>query len=83
MACTMKDVRKGTKVQLRNGNIALVMDNLTNRATRMCQVYGTYTDMGSVYTSDIYKAFIGENWEFVTHTPQVLATAKSRQLAGW
>lgn len=83
MACTMKDIRKGTKVQLRSGVIALVMDNLTNRATRMCQVYGAHTEMGSVYTSDIYKAFVGENWEFVTHTPQVLATAQARQLAGW
>ena len=81
MSCTMKDVRKGTQVILRNGNEAEVMDNLTNRATRMCKVYGWNVEMGSVYSSDIAQAFIGGEWEFVTHDTKTLKLAKAR--ASW
>jgi hypothetical protein len=70
-------------VVLRNGWEAEVLDNLTNRATRMCKVYGTYTEMGSIYTSDLYSAFIGGQWELVTHSAKVLQTAQARQSWGF
>lgn len=75
MAVSIKDVKKGTRVELRNGWEAIVLDNLTNRQTRMCEVFGTYREMGSVYTSEIAKAFIGGVWETIEHS------AKTRQLA--
>lgn len=81
MSCTIKDVKKGTRVVLRNGFTAEVMDNLTNRQTRMCKVFGHYEEMGSVYTSDIVEAFINGEWEYVQHSTNTLKTAKAR--AAW
>lgn len=81
MAVSIKDVKKGTRVVLRNGFTADVLDNLTNRQTRMCKVYGDFEEMGSVYTSDIVEAYVGGNWEFVQHSPTTLKTAKAR--ASW
>lgn len=84
MAVEMKNVRKGTRVVLRNGWEAEVMDNLTNRATRMCKVFGTYTEMGSVYSSDIVSAMDSEGqWHVVTHSVKTLQTAKARQSWGF
>lgn len=83
MVVTMKDVRKGTRVVLRSGWTAVVLDNLTNRQTRMCEVHGDYTEMGSVYSSEIVEAFINGNWEFVQHSPKTLAIAKERAVWGF
>lgn len=83
MACTMKDVRKGTRVVLRNGWEAEVLDNLTNRQTRMCKVFGDYTEMGSVYSSDIVTAFLDGNWEVVVHSTKTLVTAQARKSWGF
>ena len=84
MAIEMKDVRKGTRVVLRNGWEAEVMDNLTNRATRMCKVFGDYTEMGSVYSSDIVSAVgLDDKWHVVTHSAKTLQTAKARQSWGF
>lgn len=82
MAVSIKDVRKGTRVTLRNGWQAEVLDNLTNRQTRMCKVFGDYVEVGSVYTSDIAEAFIGGNWEFVAHNRKTLELASARKAWG-
>lgn len=69
MAITMKMVTKGTIVKLRNGWEAEVLDNLTNRQTRMCKVYGRHTEMGSVYSSDIVSAMDEDGvWHVVVHS---------------
>ena len=83
MSVTMKDVRKGTRVVLRNGWEAEVLDNLTNRQTRMCKVFGDYTEMGSVYSSDIQSAFLDGKWEMVVHTTKTLVTAQARKSWGF
>jgi hypothetical protein len=84
MAITMKYVRKGTRVMLRNGWEAEVLDNLTNRATRMCKVFGTYTEMGSVYSSDIVSAVDTDGvWHVVVHSTKTLQRAKARQSWGF
>jgi hypothetical protein len=84
MAVSIKDVRKGTRVILRNGWEAEVLDNLTNRQTRMCNVFGEYEEMGSVYTSDIVSALDSEGqWHVVTHSVKTLQTAKARQSWGF
>lgn len=83
MAVTMKDVRKGTLVVLRNGWEAIVEDNLTNRATRLCTVAGVVVEMGSVYSTDIQSAFLDGQWHVVRHSDKALIVAKERQLFGF
>lgn len=84
MAVEMKDVRKGTLVCLRNGWEAEVMDNQVRQSTRMCRVYGTYTEMGSVYSTDIVSALMPDGvWHVVRHSTKQLVAAKNRQLAGF
>ena len=46
------DLKKGDRVQLRNGWYATIEDNLKGN-TRMATVEGIYTEMGSVYSHDI------------------------------
>jgi hypothetical protein len=45
-------------------------------------VYGDYTEMGSVYTTDIVEAQMNDgSWQVVTHTPAQLKAAQTR--TGW
>jgi hypothetical protein len=46
------DLKKGTKIKLSNGWEAKIEDNKKG-TTRMATVYGTFTEMGSVYAHDI------------------------------
>lgn len=46
------DFKKGVRVKLRNGWEATIKDNQRGNI-RMCEVYGIYTEMGSVYSHDI------------------------------
>jgi hypothetical protein len=46
------DLKKGARVKLRNGWFATVMDNGRGN-TRVCEVEGMYTEIGSVYAHDI------------------------------
>jgi hypothetical protein len=46
------DLKKGALVKLRNGWTATVMDNGRGN-TRVCEVQGIYTEIGSVYAHDI------------------------------
>ena len=82
MAISIKNVKKGTQVVLRNGWKAKVEDNTVNQHTRLCTVYGDYTEMGSVYTTDIVEAQMAYgSWHIVAHTPAQLKASKAR--AGW
>jgi hypothetical protein len=82
MSISIKDVKKGTYVFLRNGWKAKVEDNTVNQHTRVCTVYGDYTEMGSVYTTDIVEAQMNDgSWQVVTHTPAQLKAAQARK--GW
>lgn len=49
MPVSIKEIKKGARVQLRNGWEAQVEDNAVNQQTRVCTVYGFETEMGSVY----------------------------------
>lgn len=46
------ELKKGAQVLLRNGWYARVEDNRKGD-TRVCTVYGDFTEMGSVYSHDI------------------------------
>jgi hypothetical protein len=45
-------LKKGTRVVLRNGWEAVLEDNKKG-SIRMATVFGTYTEMGSIYAHDI------------------------------
>jgi hypothetical protein len=50
------ELKKGARVELRNGWMATVADNGRGN-TRICEVEGFYTEMGSVYAHDIVTFF--------------------------
>lgn len=61
------DLKKGTRVQLRNGWEAEIYDNKKGDI-RMAKVYGDYTEIGSVYSHDIVRAHVEDLWVPVEHT---------------
>lgn len=54
-------LKKGTRVVLRNGWEAVLEDNKKG-SIRMATVFGTYTEMGSIYAHDIAGYKEGEFW---------------------
>ena len=76
-------VKKGSRVELRNGFLANVLDNLVNGQTRLCNVEGFVTEMGSVYSSDMLNVLTPSGWSPIQHTPKQLAGRKDRQQMGW
>jgi hypothetical protein len=61
------ELKKGVRIQLRNGWQAIVKDNAKGN-TRMCEVFGHFTEIGSVYSHDIMKAEINDQWIDIEHT---------------
>ena len=62
------ELKNGARIQMRNGWYGTVKDNARGN-TRLCEIEGTYTEMGSVYSHDIDKASIGGEWVLIEHTP--------------
>ena len=79
----ISDVTKGARVELRNGFHVTVLDNLVNGQTRLCNVEGIVTEMGSVYSSDMLHVLTPTGWLPILHTPKQLAGRKARQQLGW
>ena len=67
------ELKKGDKIRLRNGWDAKIEDNQKGN-TRLCTVYGDFTEMGSVYSHDIMwkQNPDGSVAEMVEHTPAQL-----------
>lgn len=62
------DIKKGMRVQLRNGWFGTMMDNRKGN-TRMVEVEGIFTETGSVYSHDIVSVQVeGYGWKSVEHT---------------
>ena len=61
------EIKKGTRFQLRNGWFATMFDNRKGN-TRMAEVEGLFTEIGSVYSHDIMRALVNGNWVPVKHT---------------
>lgn len=78
------DLKKGDKVELRNGWMATIEDNKKGN-TRMATVYGHCTEMGSVYAHDIIHLIDGDSNEkfIIEHTPEQLAHQKRIKAMGW
>jgi|TARA_R110000824_G_scaffold140404_5_gene306294 hypothetical protein len=50
------ELKKGARVQLRNGWQAIIWDNKKGN-TRMAKVFGQYEELGSVYAHDVVAYF--------------------------
>lgn len=50
------DLKKGMRIQLRNGWYGTVYDNARGN-TRMCEVEGDFTEIGSIFSHDIIRYF--------------------------
>jgi hypothetical protein len=70
------ELKKGTRVQLRNGWYATLLDNKRGNI-RDAMVEGFYTEAGSVYSHDImqYQDANGK-WNNVEHTESQLNCKK-------
>ena len=77
------DIKKGTRLKLRNGWEATMYDNKKGNI-RMAEVEGIYTEIGSVYSHDIvaYKDEQG-NWKNVEHTKAQLDCKKMNDAMGF
>ena len=80
---TTADLRKGTEVKLANGWKARIEDNMKHGKTRMCTVFGYFTEMGSVYATDIVMANVNGRWTQVQLTPAQVKDMKSRRALGF
>ena len=79
----ISEVKKGARVELRNGFLATVLDNLTTRQTRLCNVEGFVTEMGSVYSTDMLNVLTASGWTRIQHTEKQLAGRIGRANSGW
>jgi len=75
------DLKKGTRVQLRNGWHATIADNARGN-TRMATVEGHYTETGSVYSHDIVRAQVATGLVTIEHTPAQVKLRKNVAASG-
>lgn len=87
MAVKTNDLKKGVRVQLRNGWYATLADNAKGNI-RMADVEGICREIGSVYSHDIVRALVpvslstgyqdvqGDAWAEVGHTPAQIKLRK-------
>lgn len=69
------EIKKGMRVRLANGWYGTMKDNMRG-TTRIVEVEGYVTEIGSVYSHDIVSAQTitsGIIWETIAHTPKELA----------
>ena len=75
------DIKKGTRVKLRNGWFATIEDNKKGNV-RMATVEGVYTEMGSVYANDIVLVQYEGAWVSPEYTPEQEKNLQMRKAMG-
>ena len=79
------DIKKGTRILLRNGWYGTMMDNLKG-TIRMVDVEGFAREIGSVYSHDITAVRVsfyeGDRWSTIEHTPAQLKLRKQLKAMG-
>lgn len=65
------DLKKGDMIVLRSGWKARIEDNKKGNI-RLCTVFGSFTEMGSVYAYDIKAKIEDNNMIPITHTEKQL-----------
>jgi len=78
------DLKKGTRILLRNDWQADLMDNMKGN-TRFANVFGDFNEMGSVYSHDIVgRQDADGNWhQDIEYTPAQLKLRKTISAMGW
>lgn len=78
------DIKQGMRVYLNSGWEGTMQDNRKGN-TRMVEVEGIYTEIGSVYTHDIVGVLDVANaeWVKVEHTPAQLKLKQQLANSGW
>jgi hypothetical protein len=79
---TPNDLKKGTRIKLRNGWLATLEDNRKGNI-RMATVEGFHTEMGSVYAHDIVAAEIEGIWRKVKLTDNMKKCRMLNLSMGW
>lgn len=79
---TTNELRKGTMVTLRNGWTARIEDNKKGNI-RLATVFGTYTEMGSIYATDIVTAQVNGETVRIVHTAKQLDAQARRSVWGF
>jgi hypothetical protein len=73
---TTNELKKGTRVKLRNGWLATLEDSKKGNI-RLATVEGVYTEMGSIYAHDIAFAQLSDGTTAaITLTPQQIKLQK-------
>ena len=78
----INDVKKGMRVQMRNGWYGTMADNAKGNI-RMVDVEGFCREIGSVYAHDIAVVKVGENWEKVVLSPAQIKKAETIRRMGF
>lgn len=76
------DLKKGTRIQLRNGWFATIIDNAKGN-TRLADVEGFCREMGSIYSHDIACAIIDGKAVAIEYTPAQVKLRKQTAAFGW
>jgi hypothetical protein len=61
------DIKKGMRIQLKNGWFGTMMDNRKGNI-RYAEIEGFFTEIGSVYSADIARVKVDDEWIEVEHT---------------
>jgi hypothetical protein len=69
------DLKDGTRIQSACGWKGTIKDNRKGN-TRLAEVEGFFTEIGSVYSHDIVSAIVDGQWVQVEHTPAQLKLKK-------
>ena len=84
---TTDDIKKGEVVLLANGWQARIEDNRKGQVkgqVRLATVFGTYTEKGSIYASDIREVQTASGkWEKVSITSKQKTLADNRKMWGF
>ena len=66
-AIRTNEIKKGDRILQENGWFGTMMDNMKGN-TRMAEVEGLYTEIGSVYSHDIVAAQKDGKWRHIEYT---------------
>lgn len=70
------EIKKGMRILLSNGWYGTMMDNLRG-TTRLAEVEGYYTEVGSVYSYDIVAVEVNGQFQKVDYTEKELKLKKT------
>lgn len=76
------ELKKGTRITLKNGWEAILMDNRKGNV-RTAKVFGLYTEIGDIYAFDIVSATVDGKKVEIELTPSQKQAKKLNRMMGW